>query len=502
MDVDLIDETEVNPQSQKSAGKRPAILPIDDAHPFDLEAYISSYTGRTAVDRLIYLIAQCPTLAPQAFALAITQMQQLRDTTLYQRAVDAYAVAQKQKEDLPPHTEVAAVDATWVEKTNAKNVADRTKLEVELKTYSSNMIKESIRMGYRDLALFYRSIGEYNIALKNYTKSREYCTTSQHILDMTTSIVELLMEQRNYPHIPTYVFKAEAALEAITGSRVAAANNQQNTASNPNAKPAAKEKAMSERDRTQTKLDVALAMSYFSQGQYEKAAQAFLKVGAMSNLEQWAGLYIAPSDIAIYGTLCALATYPRPAIQAQLLDNDNFGVYIEQEPYIRELIDAYMGSRFKTVLEVLERYSTRHYLDIVLAPHVTHLVNSIRELALILYFQPFASINLERMAGAFGWTMEYLEEQVVTLIKKGSIQARVDRQNKILRARVTDQRAALFQRAIKSGADMQSTNRKLLLRMKLQQADLVVKASRSGAHPGMPAAYHQSGHEAVMSVMG
>lgn len=42
---------------------------------------------------------------------------------------------------------------------------------------------------------------------------------------------------------------------------------------------------------------------------------------------------------------------------AELLENDHFGVYIEQEPYVRELIDAYMGSRFKTVLEILDRFS-------------------------------------------------------------------------------------------------------------------------------------------------
>ena len=46
-------------------------------------------------------------------------------------------------------------------------------------------------------------------------------------------------------------------------------------------------------------------------------------------------------------------------IRAQILDNDTFGVYIEQEPYVRELIDAYMGNRFKTVLDILERNSVR-----------------------------------------------------------------------------------------------------------------------------------------------
>lgn len=66
---------------------------------------------------------------------------------------------------------------------------------------------------------------------------------------------------------------------------------------------------------------------------------------------------IAPSDVAIYGTLCALASFPRSSIKAQILDNDEFGVYIEQEPYIRELVEAYMSSKFKTVLEILERNS-------------------------------------------------------------------------------------------------------------------------------------------------
>ena len=43
-----------------------------------------------------------------------------------------------------------------------------------------------------------------------------------------------------------------------------------------------------------------------------------------------------------------------------MLENDNFGMYIEQEPYVRELIEAYINNRFKTVLEILERYSVRH----------------------------------------------------------------------------------------------------------------------------------------------
>jgi hypothetical protein len=66
---------------------------------------------------------------------------------------------------------------------------------------------------------------------------------------------------------------------------------------------------------------------------------------------------VAPGDITIYTTLCALATFPRASIKTRLLENTNFTLYMEHEPYIRDLIQAYMNSNFKVVLEILNRYS-------------------------------------------------------------------------------------------------------------------------------------------------
>ncbi len=47
MDVDIIDEEMTQIYSSKAAGKRPRV-PVDDAHPFELEMYISSYSGALA----------------------------------------------------------------------------------------------------------------------------------------------------------------------------------------------------------------------------------------------------------------------------------------------------------------------------------------------------------------------------------------------------------------------------------------------------------------------
>jgi len=193
------------------------------------------------------------------------------------------------------------------------------------------------------------------------------------------SILELLIEQRNYSHLTTYVFKADAALDA-TAAAASAANPSgappvgSSGAPTPSVTALSGKKKNVERDNVQAKLDLATALSHLGQASYEKAAQSFLKVTSTKDLGDWAGKVrfcplmktaahlcqlVAPGDIAIYGTLCALATFQRSQIKSRIIENSHFGAFIEQESYIRELIEAYMNSNFKTVLEILSRYSVR-----------------------------------------------------------------------------------------------------------------------------------------------
>ena len=43
MDIDRVEETHGSSSTQPA--RRQIVLPVDDAHPFDLESYISNYTG-------------------------------------------------------------------------------------------------------------------------------------------------------------------------------------------------------------------------------------------------------------------------------------------------------------------------------------------------------------------------------------------------------------------------------------------------------------------------
>ena len=90
--------------------------------------------------RLLHIADRCPKLARHALFLALERVKQLRDTILYQAAINMHATVLGPSEPLPP------IDDSWVQRVVTRNQSEKNKLEVELKTYQSNMIKESIRV--------------------------------------------------------------------------------------------------------------------------------------------------------------------------------------------------------------------------------------------------------------------------------------------------------------------------------------------------------------------
>ena len=71
----------------------------------------------------------------------------MRDTKLYRSVLSDYdQTSLSYPEQMPSVSTIAPLNQKWIDETNQRNQAEHTKLEVELKTYTSNMIKESIRV--------------------------------------------------------------------------------------------------------------------------------------------------------------------------------------------------------------------------------------------------------------------------------------------------------------------------------------------------------------------
>lgn len=69
-------------------------------------------------------------------------------------------------------------------------------------------------MAHRDLGDHLRSMGNLSEALKYYIKTRDHCSTSEHVVEMCLNVIEVSLELKEYHSISAYVSKAEGLLDS------------------------------------------------------------------------------------------------------------------------------------------------------------------------------------------------------------------------------------------------------------------------------------------------
>lgn len=80
-------------------------------------------------------------------------------------------------------------------------------------------------MAHRDLGDHLRSMGNLTEALKYYVKTRDHCSTSEHVVEMCINVIELSLDLKEYHSISAYVSKAEGLLESYNPLAAASSSN-------------------------------------------------------------------------------------------------------------------------------------------------------------------------------------------------------------------------------------------------------------------------------------
>lgn len=443
----------------------------------DLEVYANLYTGLARLYRLIFVADVCPSLRIEALKMAINYVTTTYNVTLYQVlhkklnealagaavaagnnnaggaplpdiAMAPVAAAAAASQDLP------VFDPNWIETKSKKAALKLEKLDSDLKNYKSNSIKESIRRGHDDLGDHYLSCGDLSNALKCYSRARDYCTSGKHVVNMCLNVIKVSLYLQNWSHVLSYVSKAEstpnfAEIGGAAGSKDA---NQS----------------------VLTRLKCAAGLAELQTKKYKSAAKHFL----MASFDHCDfPEMMSPNNVAMYGGLCALATFDRQELQKNVIASSSFKLFLELEPQLRDIIFKFYESKYASCLKLLDEIKDNLLLDMYIAPHVNMLYSKIRNRALIQYFSPYLSADMRKMATAFNRSVNALENEVMQLILEGQIQARIDSHNKILYAKEADQRSNTFERAIAMGKEYQRRTRMLVLRAAMLKSHIHVKVS-------------------------
>lgn len=416
----------------------------------DLEIYANSYTGLAKLYRLIYIVNHCPSLRLEALKIAINYVMTTHNINLYMvlhRKLDDVLTeigltGSNRCDGLP------CIETSWMESRSKTAALKLEKLDNDLKNYKSNSIKESIRRGHDDLGDHYLDCGDLSNALKCYSRARDYCTSGKHIVNMCMNVIKVSVYLQNWSHVLSYVSKAESTPDFCE---------------------------LQIKDTNQlilTKLKCASGLAELAMKKYKSAAKHFLQ----SNLDHCDfPELLSPNNIAMYGGLCALATFDRHELQKNVIFSSSFKLFLELEPQLRDIILKFYESKYASCLKLLDEIKDNLLLDIYLAPHINNLYTQIRNRALIQYFSPYLSADMRKMATAFNRTVNALEDELMQLILDGQIQARIDSHNKILFAKDVDQRSTTFEKSLQMGKVYQRRTRMLILRAAVLRNKIHVK---------------------------
>jgi COP9 signalosome complex subunit 1 len=256
-------------------------------------------------------------------------------------------------------------------------------------------------MGHEDLANHFYASGDLTNAFKSYSRMRDFCTAPKHVLDMSLQIIRVCIEQGNTLSVQTHVSKIR---------------NLQKTSEE-------------EEETLKPKLSAAMGLAHLSAGHYLSAARCFLE--CTPTLGSSFNDILSSNDVAVYGSLCALASMDRQTLKTEVLDNNNFRGFLELEPHMRRLLTYFYTAKYSNCLQILEEYRNDYLLDIHLQRHVKPLYESIRSKSIVQYFIPFSCVTLASMAEAFNTDETALQEELVGMIQAGELDARIDTMNKV-----------------------------------------------------------------------
>ncbi|CAO3682959.1 unnamed protein product [Rhizopus stolonifer] len=304
-----------------------------------------------------------------------------------------------------------------------------------------------MRQCYFRLGEHYYKCGDGPSAVRNFARTRDYCTTNQHTIEMCFSTMKVYLDDANFTHVvQTYIARAEA---------------MPNSTLNLNT--------------TRLKCYQALTLlGTDTSKKYRPVAEALIDIPFESSLS--CNDILSSNDIAIYGGLAALSSFDRREIHTRLLNNANFKNFLGLEPLLYELVESFYRSKYSRCFEILNEYKQLLKMDMFIESNLERLIQLVREKAIVQYCIPYSNIDMRKMAQAFSIDVDTLEDHLVDLIGKNeTMTARIDSHNKIVRTKIQDKRSQAFESSFAAGNDFEKSSKALLLRLNLLKADLIIK---------------------------
>jgi len=308
------------------------------------------------------------------------------------------------------------LDKGAAEEMENKNQRLCNSLENELHATKASMIKEHIRLAFQRMGDFQYERGDMEAAHKAYARMKDYCTTAEHATDMCLKAALVLIDMGSFEAASIYLARGDPSGTADTQSKA--------------------------------RLGAVSGLLLLREGRFKEAA------AKLCHLPEALGVSFntitCNYDVAIYGTLCALASLHRAGIRAELLESaiSKMKPFHEAAPIARKLAQSYCSGDFKALFDGLASMRSTMLCDMYAGRHFDAIVTRIKERVAVQYFRPYETADMGRLVLDLGLPESEVSEMVGRLVADGDIPARIDAQTGTLHRLKCNERQQLMKEVL------------------------------------------------------
>ena len=421
-----------------------------DAPRFDLQSYISRYEGSTRLSRLLFISEYCPEYQASALRILIDDLKSPSslNTLLYHR-LNHMGVFQQLGDGL-------CFDNQWVNDLDTKCIQHQDRLESDLQTAKTKMIKESIRLCYNDLGDFLVQRGNYGEAIKMYLRAREYSSNNRQIAEQGLKAIKVCIDDKDFKSAKQNLLRIDQV--------------------------ANESKDLSE------KCKLLFGIVQLNEGEFESAATNFINIDPAfaQNFTDIASV----EDIVLYGNLCALASFSRASLKGLVIDNIAFKGMTDIVPEVKGLAQFYCSGQYSQLFSALEGLRGLLVVDMHWQRHKDIMFSTIKERCIAQYIAPFSVVDMRKMAGCLQIEIPDLASAVARMIAAGKIAVKIDMVSCMIYRRKVDDRKALREKMLTLGRLQIRDLKVILLRLSMMQHSFSIDSDSHGRQPSLFSRIH------------
>lgn len=186
----------------------------------DLEQYVVSYSGLMCIEWLQFIVDYCFMLWVEVLKMVFFFVQRIFNVDMYEEIYCKFLEVIRELQNVfdvifESGVEFLVLDMVWVEVMWKKVLLKLEKLDIDLKNYKGNFIKESIWCGYDDLGDYYLDCGDFSNVFKCYFWVWDYCISVKYVINMCFNVIKVSVYLQNWFYVFSYVSKVEFILEIV-----------------------------------------------------------------------------------------------------------------------------------------------------------------------------------------------------------------------------------------------------------------------------------------------